>query len=200
MRRAEQRALAAAMRRTLTGRRVLELACGTGWWTARVAPVAQRVTAVDAAPGMLALARSRGLPAERVRFVAGDAYRPAAVAGEFDGGLAAFFLSHVARAEVAGFLDRFHRRLEAGAAVFLADNVFVPGLGGELEGPGAGEGEDTYKRRRLADGSEHRVLKNYFDAADLERLLAPGAFRLRIHHRTHFWWASYRVAPGVTGG
>jgi len=45
---------------------VLELACGSGWWTPLLARRARSVTAVDAAPEMLALARQRvrGLPVE----------------------------------------------------------------------------------------------------------------------------------------
>lgn len=186
----EQRALAAALRSTLQGRRVLEVACGTGYWTARLASWAESITAVDAADGMLEVARRRRLTAGRVTFLRGDAYRLDAVPGEFDGGLAAFWLSHVERARLPGFLDAFHRRLDAGAAVFLADNVYVPGLGGELVAPG---GADTFKQRRLADGSQHLVVKNYYSAQDLRELLAPHAEGLLVDVRAHFWWAEYRV-------
>lgn len=190
-RREEQRALAAALRTTLQGRRVLEVACGTGYWTERLAGWASSITAVDAAPGMLERARVRGLPGDRVTFLAGDAYRLSEVEGDFDGGLAAFWLSHVARSRLPAFLESFHRRLDAGAAVFLADNVYIPGLGGELVDPREG---DTYKRRSLADGSEHLVLKNYYSARELRELLSPHARDLRVEVVSHFWWAGYRLA------
>jgi SAM-dependent methyltransferase len=192
-RRAEQRRLAAAMRAALAGRRVLEVACGTGYWTARVAPAVRSLTAVDASEAMLARARRRRWSPGRVAVRAGDAYDLEAVAGRFDGGLAACWLSHVPRARLAEFLDRFHARLAPGAAVFLADNVFVPGEGGELVG--AAGGGDTYKLRRLADGSEHRVLKNYFAEGELAALLAPRARAAAIHRGAFFWWVAYRAAP-----
>ena len=47
---------------------VLELACGPGVWTERLLAHATSVTAVDAAPEMLARARAR-LGEDRVRFV-----------------------------------------------------------------------------------------------------------------------------------
>jgi SAM-dependent methyltransferase len=198
-RRAEQRQLAAAMRATLDGRRVLEVACGTGYWTAKVAPVARAVTAVDASAAMLVRARARRLPKGRVELVAGDAFALDVVPGRFDGGLANFWLSHVPRAALGDFLDRFHARLEPGAAVFLADNVPVAGVGGELVeaaeagDPGKTGGGDTYKLRRLADGSRHRVLKNYFGDDELESLLAPRCDGLALHRGGCFWWASYRT-------
>ena len=192
-RRAEQRQLAAAMRSALGGRRVLEIACGTGYWTAKLAPVARAVTAVDASAAMLARARARRLPPGRVELVAGDAFALDAVPGHFDGGLAAFWLSHMPRAALDAFLDRFHARLEPGAAVFLADNVPVAGVGGELVGAGEAGGGDTYKLRRLADGSRHRVLKNYFSDDELAALLAPRSDALALHRGDCFWWASYRT-------
>jgi SAM-dependent methyltransferase len=53
---------------------VLELAAGTGWWTARLAPHARSVTAVDAAPE--ALAR----PGGRVFLI--DSYHPERLPGD----------------------------------------------------------------------------------------------------------------------
>ena len=49
----------AEMKRTLRGRRVLEVACGTGYWTRYAAETAAHVTGVDAAPNMLAVARAK---------------------------------------------------------------------------------------------------------------------------------------------
>ncbi len=193
-RREEQRRLAAAMREALAGRRVLEVACGTGYWTAKVAPAVRALTGVDASEEMLALARRRRL-LRRVAFVAGDAWELGAVPGRFDGGLAAFWLSHVPRARLGEFLDGFHARLEPRAAVVLADNTFVPGVGGELV---RGAGADTYKLRLLADGSEHRVLKNYLSDAELTELLAPRSRGLTIERGAAFWWARYET-PGAGG-
>jgi 2-polyprenyl-3-methyl-5-hydroxy-6-metoxy-1,4-benzoquinol methylase len=52
---------------------VLEIACGTGWWTQWLARSAQQVTALDAAPEMLALNRQRvGLP--NVRYEQADVF------------------------------------------------------------------------------------------------------------------------------
>ena len=55
----------------LVGRRygrVLEIGCGTGLFTERLASVADHVLAVDVAPNAIERARARGLPPERVEF------------------------------------------------------------------------------------------------------------------------------------
>ena len=192
VRQSEQAAIVAVMQRLFAGRRVLEVACGTAYWTQFVAETAEWVCALDASPPMLALAREKKFPPGKVEFRAGDAYALGEVPGHFDAGLANFWFSHVPKARREEFLCGFHRRLGAGAAVFMADNLFVPGLGGEqVIHPGC---EDTFKRRVLADGSKHEVLKNYFDADQLRQILSPHATELQIHVGQCFWWVSYTVA------
>ena len=72
---------------------VLELACGSGRWTRLLAARARSVTAVDAAPEMLAIARQRvgNLPVE---FIEADvfAWEPPR---RYDTVLFAFWLTHV---------------------------------------------------------------------------------------------------------
>jgi len=181
--------LARELRLALAGRRVLEVACGTGYWTACAAQVAT-VTATDASLAMLSQAREKALPGH-VTLQFADAYDLSTVKGEFNGALAMFWLSHVPRARLRRFLDGLHARLEPGSVVYLADNVYVPGLGGELLP--VNESGDTYKLRRLADGGRHRVLKNYFSEDDLRELLEQGTSDLVIRIGTCFWSARYCV-------
>ena len=167
---------------------MLEVACGTGFWTACAAQVARGVTATDASLAMLAEARTKGLP-RSVTLAAADAYALGTVQGEFDAALAMFWLSHVPKARLREFLDGLRERLLPGAIVYLADNVYVPGLGGELLPPDASG--DTFKLRRLADGSRHRVLKNYFEEGELRDLLSPFAGNLALRMASHFWSARF---------
>ena len=185
-------AIAAAMRNALDGRLVLEVACGTGYWTGMAAEVARHVVAVDSSPAMLALAHEKGLPKEKVEFRQGDAYGLEPVEGIFNAGLANFWLSHVPKARLAEFLQGFHSKLEKGSTVFMADNLYVHGLGGDLVNePGS---EDTFKERKLSDGSVHKVLKNYYEAGDLRSILQPLSSGLHIEMGECFWWVRYQVA------
>jgi len=59
---------------TLRGHTVLELACGTGYWTRILAGVADHVVATDINPEMIAMARLRALPADKVTLRVADAW------------------------------------------------------------------------------------------------------------------------------
>ena len=192
VRQGEQESIATTMRHLLADRRVLEVACGTGFWTQKIATVVKYLCAVDASTEMLAIARSKTLPADKVEFRQGDAYALDSVPGLFDAGLANSWFSHVPKSRIGEFLTMFHARLVRGAVVFMADNVYLPGIGGELvKRPGVA---DTFKLRTLSDGSQQEVLKNYYFAAELKEILERSGTDLKIHVGQCFWWASYIIA------
>ena len=189
VRQEEQRRLASSMRRHLADRRVIELACGTGYWTERLAADAARIHATDAVPEVLDIARRKPYPPGRVTFAAADVWRPHHREGAFDGGLANFWFSHVERSRIGPFLEAFHSRLSPGAAVFMADNTLVDGVGGELvRRPGL---EDTFKLRTLSDGSVHEVLKNYYTERELRGIFSACSSELSVTVGSCFWWVEY---------
>jgi SAM-dependent methyltransferase len=189
--RRELEALANTMVKTLSSRRVLEIACGTGFWTEIVAKVAKHVVAVDISEKMLTVARKRRIRNVNVEYIHGDAYALGEIPGEFDGGLANFWFSHIPKARIDEFLYRFHEKLGSTAVVFMADNVYIPGIGGQLI---TKHGiEDTFKLREGSNGSKHEVLKNYYNRDTLMRLLASKTVDLKAHEVKYFWWVKYMV-------
>src|SRR5437868_3122317 len=62
-----------ALERFRAAGEVLEMACGTGYWTQRLLRHAKSVTALDAAPEMLAISRAR-VRDQRARFVQADLF------------------------------------------------------------------------------------------------------------------------------
>ena len=179
------------LRRAVAGRRVLELACGTGFWTAAIADCADAIHATDASEEVLEIARAKQLDTTRAAFALGDAYHPAAPTPDFDAGLVFFWWSHVPRARLAEFLMSFHAALKPGARVVFADNRFVPGSSTPISRTDA-EG-NTYQLRRLDDGSTHEVLKNFPSADELRSVLAPYADNIEATIFEYFWCVTYEA-------
>ena len=84
------RALERRVTGALNGRRVLEVACGTGYWTRLLAPAARAVLATDINQEMLRLARDKCHPYSNVEFQLMDGYALQAAPGTFDGALLSF--------------------------------------------------------------------------------------------------------------
>ena len=191
IRQGEQSAIALTMKQALTGRSVLEIACGTGFWTEIASQSAQHIVAIDSSIEMLQIACSKSIPAGKVQFQHADAYALDRVAGHFDGGLANFWFSHVPKKRINEFLLGFHKRIGKGASVFMADNIYVHGVGGELVSQS--DSEDTFKMRELSNGSKHKVLKNYYTEYQIQQILAPFTSNLNIQMGCCFWWVSYNL-------
>jgi len=177
----------------LDGRDVLEIACGTGYWTQFLSERARSICAVDLSREMPAIAKSKkyGCP---IDFMIQDAYNLSLRPGSFDGAVANFWFSHVPKERVDIFMRSFHGLLKPGARVFMADNVFIPGLGGELYSI-VGD-ENSYKIRKLRDGSEHLVLKNYYSAEQLTEYFKqyiPSFNRENIFYGDCFWFIFYQL-------
>jgi len=192
VRQGEQRLIAESMRTAFTGKTVLEVACGTGYWTERYAGVAKHVVATDLTAETLEIAKHKNI--SNAEFQIGDAYKLEAIAQlnkTFDAACANFWFSHVPKARLDDFLKGLHQTVSKGATVILADNVFVEGVGGALiHKPGE---SDTYKIRTLEDGTTYEILKNYFSEVELRSIFEPYAANLDIHIGKCFWWLSYQT-------
>jgi SAM-dependent methyltransferase len=187
----ELAAVSAAMKEAVEGRSVLELACGTGYWTRLAADTARHITATDIRREVLDIAEAKGIPGWKASFRTGDAYELSAVPGHFDAALANFWFSHVPKNKIEIFLTGLHNRLGAGAVVFMADNVYVPGRGGELVY--RDDCEDTFKLRELSDGSRHEIIKNYYSREELQALFKPWARQLKVYVGHSFWYVCYTL-------
>ena len=175
----------------LAGRRVLEIACGTGYWTALVAPLAAGVVATDMAEEPMAIARSKAYPPGRVRFASADAYDLPDALGRFDAALAMFWWSHIPLKQIGNFLRSLHRRLEPGARVIVFDNLYIDGSSTPIAERDA-EG-NTYQLRHLADGTQNRVLKNFPSEEELHAAIRPHATRFSYRALDYYWLAEYEL-------
>lgn len=173
----------------LAGRTVLEIACGTGYWTQFYAPSAQRVVALDAANETLAIAAERVSP--NVQLLQGDAFDLPAFDMSFDAAFAGFWWSHISRKDIIRFLTGLHGSLEPGAKIIILDNRFVPGSSTPIaEQDAAG---NTYQLRALQDGSRHRVLKNFPAREQLLADILPYAESSHYHEWKYFWAIEYSL-------
>jgi len=172
------------------GARVLEIACGTGYWTQFFAPVAKSVLGVDASAETLQIAQARPTN-ESVQWLVGDAYALPSPPEPYDAAFAGFWFSHVPLARQQEFLLGLNKTLRSGARVVMLDNLYVEGNSTPLTEPDL-EG-NTYQIRKLADGSTHRVLKNYPNEFDLCELVAPFGENAAYTTWQYYWAFEYTL-------
>jgi demethylmenaquinone methyltransferase/2-methoxy-6-polyprenyl-1,4-benzoquinol methylase len=189
-RQADLRAIEGWLPDLFAGKSVLEVACGTGYWTQFLAPRSACIIGVDASVETLQVARTR-VPRDKVQLLVGDAYRLPFPPGSFEAAFAGFWWSHVPRSCLGQFLGDLHAALAPDARVVFLDNRFVPGSSTAIAERDA-DG-NTYRTRRLADGSLHRVLKNFPSRKELFAAVDGLACEPRYHAWQHYWALEYTI-------
>jgi demethylmenaquinone methyltransferase/2-methoxy-6-polyprenyl-1,4-benzoquinol methylase len=169
----------------LRDRVVLEVACGTGYWTQFIARAARKVHACDINEAVLEIAREKPIPRDRVEFFRADAISLEGVPAGCDAAFAGFWWSHVRKSELAKFVANLSAKLAPGSLVTMLDNRFAEGSSTAMSRRDA-EG-NTYQMRSLANGEEHEVLKNFPTAAELADAMRPVAAEAHLESLKYYW-------------
>lgn len=167
---------------------VVELAGGTGWWTQRLADGADTLTVVDASPEALVMNRRR-VGRHDVGYVVADVFGWP-LRATHDVVFFSFWLSHVPRARFGAFWVLVGSQLRANGRVFFVDNRLDPTRVG-FDPYVIDDGADV-QRRRLGDGSEHRVVKVFYEPTELADLLSRQGWRAQVHGTRWFIYGSAR--------
>lgn len=141
---------------------VLELAAGTGIWTRRLVPTANRMVAVDANAETLAL----NTPAAELVVADIFSWRPPQ---QFDVVFFSFWLSHVPEERFAEFWALVRSALRPDGRVFLIDS-----------GPPEAVGDGELQVRQLADGREFTIVKRFWQPNELAERVAELGFELDL--------------------
>lgn len=181
----------------LAGRSLLEVACGTGYWTQHIAPACAEIVATDGTAEPLEFARLRPA-AQHAHFIQADAYALSAAIppahGKFNAAFAGLWFSHVLIENRSRFLASLHACLQPGARVIFIDNSLVqlndfPITETDPQG-------NTYQRRATRNGALHRVLKNFPTESELRALIAPYSQRFEFRQLENFWLCEYELSAG----
>jgi SAM-dependent methyltransferase len=176
------------------GHDVLEIACGTGYWTEVIAGTARSVLATDINPEVISIAGRRLRGANNVRFIVADAYSLDGVPDGFTAAFAVWWWSHVPRSRIAGFLSTLHAKLRPTAFVLFADQLEYGASNRHRNAEG-----DLLEERTLADGRRFRVVKNFPTEHEIRAALAGVSEDVRYteYPDERNWNVSYRVKKRV---
>lgn len=157
---------------------VLELACGTGIWTAELARHATTLTAVDGAPEMIGLARER-VP-EGVRFECVDLFHWTPTPS-WDVVFFSAWLSHVPADRFDGFWSSVAAALRPGGRAVALDELPARALHeAQIRGEVA--------VRTLRDGTKHEIVKVFWEPDALVERLAALGWRASVTPIEHGWF------------
>ena len=173
----ESRTLASIVGRRLSGR-IIDIACGTGFWLPAYAAACSRVTLFDQSEKMLDECRKKlalhGL-AERGVLLQGDVVEHEFEAAGYDAALVGFLLSHLTEPEEARLFNALKKMLTASGRFLILESAWTPER--------AKVNRKTERQeRRLNDGSRFEIYKRYFDEEDVREWGRRYQVSLEIEH------------------
>ena len=173
---------------------ILEMAPGTGIWTAELIQIGERVTALDASPEMININRAK-LRSDKIDYQLTDLfqYQPER---QYDMVFFGFWLSHVPADKLSPFLNAVHAALKPGGRLFFVDSRAL-----DLSRNHAGTaklGADL-QRRELKDGRQFDIVKIYYEPAELTATLRERGFDIEAQTTDNFFiYADGRKLPSAT--
>jgi len=167
----------------LRPRRAIELACGTGLFTRRVAPRVGHLLALDASPEVQAINRAR-VAAGNVEYETADlfAWQPAE---RYDFVFMSFWLSHVPFDRFDAFWNCVRSALADGGSAYVIDSGWD--MTSTAKNHVRPDREAGIAARRLNDGGEYRIVKIFHQPDDLARRLATLGFVSHVAHTPRYF-------------
>ncbi|MEL6191279.1 MAG: class I SAM-dependent methyltransferase [Bacteroidota bacterium] len=144
--------------RIVSGKKVLDIGCGTGYWTYYLSQQATSITGVDVNQPVLdeASTREYGCP---VSFQAGSYYELAALDDAYEVVFGGFVYSHVPKEKEEAFFHNILEKLAPGGQLILLDNRYVEGSSTPISRTDTAG--NTYQTRKLESGEQFEILKNF---------------------------------------
>ncbi len=176
------------LQRIFADKNVLEIACGTGYWTQKISYKAKNILATDINESVIEIAKSKDYPINNVRFLTSDIFEltPAHKQQALFGG---FIWSHIKLEELETFIDKVNSLVEDQGPIVFMDNRFADD--NNLPIVETDSFGNTYQDRTLEDGTTHRVIKNFPTETFIMNKLSGKAINLKLTPLQYYWILEY---------
>ena len=169
---------------------LFEIACGTGYWTQKIAKTARSIVATDINDTVLEVAKSKDYFPAVVAFKRADVFN-LHEANQYESLFGGFIWSHITLQHLNRFIDISNSLVERGGSAVFIDNNYVEGS--SLPITDSDDLGNTYQTRKLDNGTTHKVLKNFPANGFIKELLADKVSDVEFINLQYYWIVKYNV-------
>jgi len=169
-------------------KKVVEIACGTGYWTERIADTATSILATDINKSVIEIAENKHYK-NQVNFELSDIYN-CSFDKKYDGVFGGFIWSHILLQDLDNFIDKINTIVPSDGTIVFMDNNYVEGSNHVITKTD-GQG-NTYQTRKLENGTSHLVLKNFPTKEFIFDKLSDIATEINFINLTYYWIVTFK--------
>jgi SAM-dependent methyltransferase len=174
---------------TFAGKEVLEIACGTGYWTQKIAATAGSILATDINDAVIEVAKSKNYSPAKVDFQTADIFNLTGNV-KHESLFGGFIWSHIKLQDLNNLIDITNSLVKNDGTIVFMDNNYVEGSNlSVIDTDNLG---NTYQTRALENGTTHRVLKNFPTEQFIRQLLTSKATDLNFINLEYYWILKYK--------
>lgn len=163
---------------------VFEIACGTGYWTEKIAGTANSIIATDINEAVITIAKQKNYPKNNVTFEIVDVFNYSSNI-KHESLFAGFLWSHIKLQEMLTFLKTITELVKPGGTIVFMDSIYVEGSNHTITQ--TDEFGNTFQTRKLDDGTQHLVLKNFPTEKYLIEILGDLAQEIKYIDLKYYW-------------
>ena len=172
------------------GKRVFEIACGTGYWTEIISKTAHSILATDINDTVIEVVKLKNYSPATVDFEIADVFNLQNMTRQ-ESLFGGFIWSHIRLQDLNTFIAIANSCIENGGTVVFMDNKYVEGS--NLPVTETDNFGNTYQTRTLENGTTHKVLKNFPSESFIIELLADKASDLNYINLQYYWILKYKI-------
>jgi ubiquinone/menaquinone biosynthesis C-methylase UbiE len=178
--------------RIFKNKSVLEIACGTGYWTAQISETATSILATDINKTVIDIAKTRRFN-NNVTFEVADLYS-LTTNNKFDGIFGGFIWSHILLQDIDRLLAKLTDQIVGKGDVAFIDSRQIDRTNHEKKRiTRVDEYGNTFQTRQLENGTTYEVLKNFPSTDFLFDKLSKFATDVKIIDLEYYWIATGKL-------
>lgn len=147
------------LERQFLNKQVIEIGCGTGYWTKTLAKNCKSILAIDINREVIKIAKDKEYNKSNVYFEVIDLINLPQRKVKYEGLFSGFIFSHIKKQDIPEFLKICFSQIKLESELIFIDNKYIEGSSTEISRIDK-EG-NQYQLRRLNSGDEFEVVKNF---------------------------------------
>ena len=154
---------------------IIEIACGTGYWTEILSNPAKSILASDINLDVIQIAQTKNYPKFNVTFEIQAIEDLKNVRGVFEGLFGGFIWSHIKKEKLLDFLSVVLNQVQDESEIIFLDNKYVQGSNSPIAR--TDKNGNTFQIRELESGEKYEIIKNFPDPDETKNtidMLAEG--------------------------
>ena len=167
---------------------VLEFACGTGYWTERIGKTAKSIYATDVNKSVIKIAEEKR-KLNNVTYELADMYDFKSK-NKYEGFFGGFIWSHIKIQDLDEFIGNLKRLVKPKGKIAFIDSNPLKDTNHDLKRVfKTDDFGNTYQERKVKNGNEYLVLKNFPKKEFIYEKLSKIANKIEVVQTKYYWIA-----------